>query len=168
MSRLRVRVVAAYGLISAGCSWAAQPSNDPKLEDQVAERILQLREQAGLPKLTRIKHSKELEQLTCTTAVEDGRRRMLFAFKTSDPVSSAQLNKFALWPPPHKGEWGGTRFAVAVWPARRSGNEPQQYWVGVKKYLGVFATFIDYTLTDDIGHQNDWKKAVNPDCKHVK
>ena len=164
MSLRWIRPVA--GLFS--CILAAHAASDRKLEDAVANLFVQIRADAKLPRLTRIEHSIQVEQLTCTAASRDASRFAdLLLYKTEDPFTApAGLRRLAIkkWP---RGEVTPTRFAVAVWPAHTPDAGQPQYWVGVKLYLSPIWEFLTYTMTDDIGHRNDWKRGVSADCNKV-
>jgi len=150
------------------CLAPLHAANNPRLEDDVAKALIQIRAEAKLPRLTRIRNREEVQQLTCTAASRGAAVKYgPLTYKTTDPSTvTLELRKEALYMPPH-GTVSDTRFAVAVWPAKETGSGQQEYWVGVALYLSPVWELLTYTMTDDIGHRNDWKRLVSPDCKNV-
>jgi hypothetical protein len=150
------------------CLVPLHAANDPHLEDEVAKAFIQIRAEARLPKLTRIKNREELQQLTCTAASRDAPVKYgPLTYKTDDPSTfTSELRKEALYKDPH-GEVSVARFAVAVWPAQKTSSGQQEYWVGIRLYMSPVWELLEYTMTDDIGHRNDWKHLVSADCKNI-
>jgi hypothetical protein len=147
----------------------ALADRDRKVEDIVANLFTRFRSDAGLATLTRITTRTDLEQLTCTAASRDIGARIPLIYETSDPsIMSSELKRRAAFKQPSNSVPRLTRFAVAVWAARQAENGVQQYWVGVSLYPAAFWEFIDYTMTDDIGRRNNWKRRVSPDCQKAK
>jgi hypothetical protein len=142
-----------------------------RYEDQVAQVFESIRLEKGLPKLTRILRRRDLDQLVCTTALNDAGEPYELAggsmYKTSDPVSvtdglksSAEFNH--PYTPP------SSRYAVAIWPGTDKESGKRTYWVGIHVYPSAFAEFIAYTFTDSRPSRNSWKKLVAPACRGVE
>lgn len=106
---------------------ALHAANDPHLEDEVAKAFIQIRAEARLPKLTRIKNREEVQQLTCTAASRDAAVKYgPLTYKTGDPFTfPSELRKEPLYTDPH-GVVPFTRFAVAVWPAQKTSSGEQE------------------------------------------
>jgi hypothetical protein len=152
------------------------PARDPKIfdkyESQIAQTFESLRHENNLPKLSRITHRQDLDQLVCTAALNDANPRRhnspaALMYKTSDPESvTEEMKSIARFnqveTPPN------SRFAVAVWPGIEKQTGRHIYWVGVQIYPSAFFEFIDNTFTDNRSYRNDWKKLVAPSCRDVR
>ena len=143
-----------------------------KYERQIALTFESIRQENNLPKLSRIAHRQDLDQLVCTAALNDANPSgqnfpAALMYKTSDPASvNEELKSIARYnqveTPPN------SRFAVAIWPGIEKETGRLVYWVGVKVYTSAFYEFIDNTFTDNRSYRNDWKKIVAPPCRDVR
>jgi hypothetical protein len=166
MNNIRVFVIGCTALLFT-CAQTSQGANDRQLEDAVANKFFEIRAGANLPRLSRIRSRAEVEEITCTAASFGGiRNTRVTVYQTSDPtIPSPELRRLALHETP-EGKAGYTRFAVAVWPVRGDKSAAEKsYWVGIKLYLSPIWELLTYTMTDDIGHQNDWTKDVSSNCR---
>ena len=150
---------------------------DPKVfgkyERQVAETLESIRRENDLPKLSRIAHREELDQLVCTAALNGvspwhENRPAALMYETTDPASLteelkwvARFNQVEARPP-------FSRYAIAIWPGIDKETGRRIYWVGVKMYMSAFGEFIDDTFTDNRSYRNEWKKMVAPPCRVVR
>lgn len=143
-----------------------------KYERQMAQTFESIRHQNNLPKLSRITHRQDLDQLVCTAALNDANPSgqnfpAALMYKTSDPASvTEELKSIARYnqveTPPN------SRFAVAIWPGIEKETGRHVYWIGVQIYTSAFYEFIDNTFTDNRSYRNEWKKMVAPPCRDVK
>jgi hypothetical protein len=149
---------------------------DPRIferhERQVAQTFESIRRENDLPKLSRITHRQELDQLVCTAALNDANPSgqnspAALMYKTSDPAAvTEELKSIARFSqvetPPN------SRYAVAIWPRTDKETGQRIYWVGVEIYTSAFYEFIDNTFTDNRPYRNEWKKKVAPSCRDVR
>ena len=138
------------------------------LEDKIAEKVLQIRAAARLPRLSRIKNREELRGLTCIAAERDTSSAP-WIYKTDDPLSSTELRKIALTlGVPNDGP-PIVRFAIAVWPARNLGTSAKEsFWVGIEGYMSAWWEFVNFTFTDDRSYKNTWKHELSAGCKNAR
>jgi hypothetical protein len=151
-------------------------ARDPKLfdryESELARNFELIRRENNLPKLSRIAHRQDLDQLVCTAAASglNARNEYFHAaliYKTSDPASITKgFKSVALF---HQVETPPiSRYAVAVWPGTEIETGRPIYWVGVETYTSAFYEFIDRTFTDDRFSWDEWKKLVDPTCRDLR
>lgn len=151
-------------------------------EDEVAKTFELARKSAGVKPLKRIKYRDDLQGLVCTAALTD--RLPLYApgapalgpgkrvrnpvsvlYKTTEPARlTPEITRLAALDPNHK--LGSKRYAVAVWRSPLPG-QPQEYWVGIKFYVGAVFEFFDYHFTDDVWYRNTWKDAAVKPCRKL-
>lgn len=141
-------------------------------EEQLAKVFEGIREDAKLPRLSRIKHRDSLEEIVCTIALTDEPPKRSSSatrgfYKTATPESATpELNKVALFSDLHpKYNPRIARYSVAVWPVKDRQAGVQTYWVGVQLYWSAGMEFFDYHFTDDIYYHNEWKKSIAPSCR---
>jgi hypothetical protein len=149
---------------------------DPKIfekyERQIAQTFESIRRDSALPKLSRITHRQQLDQLVCTAALNDSNPYHENApanliYKTSDPTSvTEELKSIAqlkdiVGPP-------DSRYAVSIWPGTDKETGRRIYWVGIEICQSAFWEFIDNNFTDDRPYRNEWKKMVAPPCRNVR
>jgi hypothetical protein len=143
-----------------------------KYERQIAQHFESIRHENKLPKLSRIAHRQDLDQLVCTAALNDANPSgqnfpAALMYKTPDPESvTEELKSIARYnqveTPPN------SRFAVAIWPGIEKETGRRIYWVGVEIYTSAFYEFVDNTFTDNRSYRNEWKKIVAPPCRDVR
>jgi hypothetical protein len=140
-------------------------------EAQLAQIFDSIRRQNSLPELSRIHRRQDLDQLTCTAALNDADPGYHFAadlmYKTSDSVSvTEELKSIArfdrAYSPPT------SRYAVAIWPGLDKETGKRTYWVGIHLFPSAFAEFIANTFTDSRPYRNNWKKLVAPACRGIE
>ena len=168
-------------LLSANAqdSVAPRPTEvrDPKIferyERQLAQSFESIRRDNALPKLARITHRQELDQLVCTAALNDANPSgqnfpANLMYKTSDPTSVPdELKSIARYKDLLEPSID-SRYAVSIWPGTDKETGRHIYWVGVEIYPSAFWEFIDNNFTDDRSYRNQWKKMVAPPCRNVR
>ncbi len=168
-------------LLSANAQDSVAPRRtevrDPKIfekyERQVAQTFEAIRRDSTLPKLSRIAHRQQLDQLVCTAALNDANPSgqnfpANLMYKTSDPTSvTGELKSIARYKDllEHSTD---SRYAVSIWPGTDKETGRRVYWVGVEICDSAFWEFIDNNFTDDRPYRNQWKKVVAPSCRNVK
>jgi hypothetical protein len=157
----------------AGQTGQLAGNRDKEKEDKVAKLVEDLRADAKIPPLERIRHRASLEQTVCTIALTDTPPKhastTLFGFyKTANPdVVAPELSKVALLKDSrHKDNPVYTRYSVAVWPVSNPETGEQMYWVGVQLFWSAGIEFFDYHFTDDVFYHNEWKKAIAAPCRN--
>jgi hypothetical protein len=148
---------------------AIQPmgERDKLQEDAVAKLLENIRADAKLPPLTRIRHRDEIEQLVCTIALKDAAPPHSFGiYKTARPdLISTELNRVAFLNQRPKYNPSYERYSVAVWRVKDPQTAEIAYWVGVRLYWSELQEFVDYHFTDDVFYHNLWQKNVAPQCR---
>lgn len=151
---------------------------DAKLRKQYENRVSKLfetiRQEAGLPHLSRIRDRRDLVQLVCSAAVNDAspsaNAPAAVMYRTRAPETTTeeldQIARFKDLEPDPTPPW--TRYAVAVWPATDSESKQRVWWVGIKIYTSALMEWVDNNLTDDRPYRNNWKKLVAPGCRDVR
>jgi hypothetical protein len=143
-----------------------------RYERQAAKAFETIRRENNLPKLSRIAHRQQLDQLVCTAALNDANPSgqnfpAALMYKTSDPASvTEELKSIAQYDqvetPPD------SRYALAVWPGTDKKTGQRVYWVGVEIYTSAFYEFIDNNFTDNRPDRNQWKRMVAQPCRDVR
>jgi hypothetical protein len=150
---------------------------DPKIfekyERQVAQTFESIRRDSALPKLSRITHRQQLDQLVCTAALNDANSSGENApanlmYKTSDPTSVTEEMKSIARYHDELEPRLDTRYAVSIWPGTDKETGRRIYWVGIEICQSAFWEFIDNNFTDDRPYRNEWKKMVAPPCRRVR
>jgi hypothetical protein len=158
---------------------------DRKAETQVAELFKKIRRDAKMPKLKRIDHRAELQQLACTVTVlgkspeyyksgcpvlgVDEKCQYPYMtsalYATSNPAEQTpELERIA------RLETRGSlpRYAVAVWSVPSEAVRRPRYWVAIKLYPSAGMEFFETHFTDAMEWKNEWKKFVAPQCRQSK
>ena len=141
---------------------------DTEKEDQVAKLFEDIRSEANISKLQRIRRRASLEQSVCTSAFTDDPPKFGAVFyETLDPGTvTPQLKKIALSNHQSSNKKPRySRYSIAVWRAqdRQTGNI--SYRVGVGLYGNALGEFVDCHFTDDVHYCGNWKKSIAPECR---
>jgi hypothetical protein len=141
---------------------------DKEKEDQVAKLFEDIRAEARLPRLERIRHRADLEQGVCTSALTSKPSGRGAAFyMTTDPESvTSELKKAASSNrlDPHDRPWF-TRYSVAVWRVKDPQTGKVTYRVGIGFYETALGEFVDCHFTDDVHYCGRWKESIVRPCR---
>lgn len=141
---------------------------DKEKEDQVAKLFENIRTEARVPQLKRIRHRDDLEEDICTSVLT-GRpsEQKSGRYVIADPGTvTPELKKIAssnrLDP---KGRPFYERYSTAVWRAKDPQTGEVAYWVGVGLYSSAVAEFVDCHFTDDVHYCGKWKESIARVCR---
>lgn len=154
-------------LFGQSASVGGAPYRDKPKEEEVADMFRAMRSQVGGKPLGRVKHRRELQQLTCSATVLDRTMHSLSTviYKSTTVADiSADIRRLAAQDKDGRG--GTRRFSVAVWRKRSAVNTaPEQYWVGIGLYHSAGSEWFENHLTDEGFYSKQWKGMVVPECR---
>ena len=164
-------------LVATAQEWppAAKPNagrrtveRDMGREDQVAKLFEDIRAEAKVPPLQRIRHRADLEQHVCSSALTNNPPKFgVVSYITADPESiTPELQKVASSNRvgSNKKPWYA-RYSVAVWRVQDSQAGKVAYRVGIGLYETAIGEFVDCHFTDDVHYCGNWKDSIARPCR---